>query len=108
LRELLGAPSIAEAAKRTGISERTGRRWLARDDVRQRLRDLEREAWAETARLLTGAGSSAVGVLRAVAEDRTAPASARVTAARSILDLGGDLVTMADLLRRVEVLEHGG
>jgi hypothetical protein len=49
--------------------------------------------------------SRAVDILMLVAEDTEAPASARVSAARSIIDQALKSAEMEDLVKRVEQLE---
>jgi chloramphenicol 3-O-phosphotransferase len=94
---------LAQAARESGIGERTLRRWLAEDDEFRRSVEVARtEVLEEAIQAMRHATRSAVDTLRGVMEDQEAPASARIAAARSILDRAFDL----GLAQRVAELEE--
>lgn len=102
---LIAAPSIADAARHAGISTRTFRRWLQREDFSQALTESARTAYSATIRRGQAASEQALETLLEVAADHAAPANARVAAARAILDLAVPLVVMDRTARRISETE---
>lgn len=99
-----GVPPAA-IAERLGVSLRSIRRYLASPGVRETLGRLRDERLRQLAgRALTEAGA-ALATLRAIVEDPTTPAQARVSAAGKLLDVALRLVEAVDLAERVEALE---
>jgi hypothetical protein len=106
LAALLVCPTISQAAKACGLHERTIRRYL--EDWRFRAAYLEarRAVVSQATAQLQAAGAEAVEALRDVMGDKAAPASARVSAARAVLELGHRGLEDEDLAHRLEVLEQ--
>ena len=102
---LLTEPTIAAAAAKAGVGERTLYRWLARDDFVEAYREARRKALGQAVARLQQLSSGAVAVLAQVAADKTAPASARVAAASKILDTAIKAVELEDLEQRIAALE---
>jgi uncharacterized protein (UPF0147 family) len=103
---LLVAPTLAEAAQVCGVSERTIRRWLqdeafARRYRRERMRMLE-----SCVNLLRQKSAAAVETLADVANDKASPAGARVSAARSLVELAIKGAEVQDLEERIGELEQ--
>jgi hypothetical protein len=69
-----------------GVSEATARRWLQREDFQERYREARQEAVSHATARLQQASSQAVDTLTSVMGDPTAPAAARVGAARIVLE----------------------
>ena len=106
LEALLTSPIIAAAAKKAGISERTGYRWLREDgEFRSRYREAKGQVIEHCTVLLAAGAHGAVAVLLKVANDAAAPSSARVLAAGKILDITLKVAGLDDLSGRVESLE---
>jgi len=105
LAGLLTAQTIAEAAELAGCGERTAYRWLRSEPVRSALSEALDIALSQAAAKAAGAMGSAVEVLLAIAQDITAPASARVSAARAILQNGVAMRESLELSERVAALE---
>lgn len=104
---LLSAPTLAEAAQQVGMHERTLRRWLAdKDHFRRALRAEQRAVLATVTARLQQVATKAVGALEAVMDDATAPHSARVTAARAVLELAHERIDLDDVTERLEALEQ--
>jgi DNA-binding MurR/RpiR family transcriptional regulator len=103
---LLTAPTIADAAHAASISEPTLWRWLQRDDFQAAYRQARREAVSQAVAYLQRVAGEAVDTLRAVMQDAQKPASARVSAARAVLDLAIRGVELEDLEARIHVLEQ--
>jgi transposase len=100
---LLEESSIAKAAERCGLSERTVRRWLQRDDFRQAFDQAKRTIMESTVARLTATSEKAVGALAKNVE--CGNPGTEVKAANVILSQVARLAELEDLQHRVEVLE---
>jgi hypothetical protein len=97
--------NVATIAERVSLSTRHVRRVLAEPETKAQLRELEDERLRTVARKAAALGGSAVDVLEAIATDADQPAPARVSAARTILDIMVKVADLADLAERVAALE---
>lgn len=102
---LLATPTIKAAAEVAGVPERTAHRWLREADFGALVADARRHVLAQACTRLVSSCSTAADVLRDVACDSSAPAAARVTAARTILELARGFVDVDDIGRRLATLE---
>ncbi|MBP2639693.1 MAG: phage protein [Firmicutes bacterium] len=102
---LLMAPNIAEAAKQTGISESTLWRWLQNESFQQRYRKVKSAALGQAVAQIHAAASSAALTLKDIACSEENPASSRVSAAKSILELAFKSHETEDLEYRMAELE---
>jgi uncharacterized protein (DUF885 family) len=102
---LLTQGTLAEAAQVAGIGEATLRRWLQLDDFKTAYRRARREAVSQAVAHLQRVSGEAVETLRAIMNDDQKPSSARVTAARVILELSIKAVELEDLEVRIAALE---
>jgi FAD/FMN-containing dehydrogenase len=102
---LLTQGTLAEAAQVAGIGEATLRRWLQRDDFQAAYRRARREAVSQAVAHLQKASGAAVDTLRGIMQDPHKLASARVTAARVILEIAIKAVELENLEVRLAVLE---
>jgi DNA-binding transcriptional MerR regulator len=103
---LLAVPTLGEAAQVCGVSERTLRRWLQDEIFAQRYRR-ERTRMLESAvNLLRRKSMAAVETLTEVADDKQSPAGARVSAARSLIELAIKGAEVQDLEERITELEQ--
>ncbi len=105
LSALLSAPTLEKAAAACGQSESTLLRYLKNDDFKAEYQAARRELVSLAVTGLQRASHGAVGVLIAVADDKEAPSSSRVSAARTILDYSLRAIELEDLQGRVEALE---
>jgi hypothetical protein len=106
IASLISTESVPEAAKKTGVGERTLWRWIK--DVEEfkvayaaARRELVRHAIIQVQRNM----GRAVKALMEIIESKDAPASSRVSAARTILEFGIRAVEVEDLEKRVAQLE---
>ena len=99
------AASQADVAKRLRISERHVRRLLALERVRKALDDAARTGLREASALLGRGAVRAARALISMASADAAATSARVAAARAVLEGGSRLVDLMDLERRIVELE---
>lgn len=102
---LLTAPSVGAAAQQAGIAEPTLYRWLKDAAFQTAYRDARRQVVQHAIVQVQRATGEAVETLRAVMQDPEAPASAKVSAAKAILETAVKAVELEDLEARIAMLE---
>ena len=102
---LLTAPSLAAAAQTAGIGEVTAWRWLKEPTFQTAYRDARRAVVQQAITQVQQATGEAVETLRGVMQDAEAPASARVSAAKAVLETAIKAVELEDLEARIVALE---
>jgi hypothetical protein len=105
LLSLVCGATVEAAARQCGLHEKTVRRRLAEPAFRRRLQELRTEMVVRTAGSLTAASTESVRTLLELQKPAT-PASVRLGAARTVLELGIKLREAADLESRVAALEE--
>ena len=103
LSHLTAAPSTSEAARQSGISARTIRRWLQDDDFRQELDHLREEAGELAAVQLQGLMLQSVIVIAEAMKDPSV--SVRLHAARTALSYGVRLGQLEKFQQQLEAVE---
>src|SRR4029453_10696766 len=83
---LLTAPRLADAAQTAGIGEVTAWRWLKDATFQTAYRAARRAVVQHAITQVQQATGEAVETLRSVMQDAEAPASARVSAAKAVLE----------------------
>jgi hypothetical protein len=106
LLSLLSHKTLKESALAAGVSMPTLWRYLRDPVFSLRYREARRELVECAMVRLQNDAEHAAKVLRDVADDKTAPASARVTAARTIIELSVKSVELGDLQQRLASLEE--
>jgi hypothetical protein len=104
LAALISSPTIAAAARTSGVHERTLRTMLTRGPLADAWRAARLAAVAHSSQRLAQATTRAVETLEAVMGDAAAPHSARVQAARAVLDHVASF-ELVDLSQRLDALE---
>lgn len=103
---LIAEPSVAAAAAKAGIGERTVHRWLREDGAfLAEYRRARREAFTQAVGLTQRSATAAVATLLRIMHDPKATWSSRVSAATHVLKFARDGIELDDLAARVEVLE---
>ena len=102
---LVTCPSITEAAAHCELAEVTLRRWLKQDGFQAAYREARRAVVQHAIVQVQQATGDAVETLRHVMQDPEAPASARVSAARVVLETAVKAVEIEDLEARILALE---
>lgn len=102
---LLSHANIRTAAKAVGVDEATLWRWLQDKDFHAAYMSIRRESVSLSIARLQQSSTEAVNTLKAIAKDKQAPASARVTAAKAIIEYSIKAVEIEDLAIRVAELE---
>jgi hypothetical protein len=106
LRAVISHPTLKEAAAAARVSETTLWRYMQDAAFSRRLREARRDAVNHAVIRLQRASSDAVTVLRDMMMREDAPASARIAAARTILDYAIRAVEIDELKARIEQLEE--
>src|SRR5215831_5635195 len=97
LAALLTCSAITDAAKQCGIGEVTLHRWLKDATFQAAYREARRAVVQHAITQVQQATGEAVETLRRVMQDPEAPASAKVSAAKNILDTAVKAVELEDL-----------
>ena len=105
---LLTAPSLAAAAQHAGLSEVIAWRWLKDATFQANYREARRAVVQHAIAQVQHATGEAVETLRSVMQDLEAPASARVSAAKAMLETALKGIEIDDLAARMAVLEALG
>lgn len=106
LTALLQSPDVPSAALAAGVTAQTLFRWLRENDCfKTAYREARREVVAQAVSQISANASKAARTLCDVCDDGDAPAGARVSAAKTLLDLAFRGVELDDLAARVELLE---
>jgi hypothetical protein len=103
---LLSESCIQEAARVAGISETTGYRWLKDADFKTAFKTLQDSITSDAVARIKGSMNIAVATLKYVMRDSEALPSARVSAARVILENSFKSIEIMDVLERLELLEN--
>ena len=108
IQALLVNPNVPTAATKAGVSERTLWRWLQDEKFQSDYKDARRKAVAVAIGNMQVACSEAIMTLRDVMTDTQNPATARVSAARAVLDMTLKSIEIEELTERIEKLEKRG
>ena len=102
---LLHTTTIAAAARNAGVGERTLRRWLAQPHFQAEYRRARRELIQGAIHILLHATGTATRTLVAIMDDTAQPATARVSAARCVLQLVMQALSKDELEAELTALE---
>lgn len=105
LAALLVNPTIKAACEESRIGETTGWRYLNEEKFKERYRKAQRQVVEHAIVRLRADAGDAAKALREIVDDSTAPASARVSAARTILEITFKSVEIYDVEGRMDALE---
>jgi AcrR family transcriptional regulator len=100
------SPTIEKAARAAGVSKATMFRWLAEDDFSKALREASSSLLEGAVATLQAGSSEAVEALRGVLADKLATDAAKVSAARTILDMALRCREMFEVEQRLAELEQ--
>lgn len=103
---LLTEPTIQQSAKKANVSEVTLWRWLQQPDFQTAYKQARREVVSQATAQLQQACTEAVTTLRDVMNNKLSTASARVSAARTVLETAQKSIELEDLVDRVESIER--
>ena len=103
---LLEQPTIQEAAAVAGVSYTTLWRWLQDPTFQGQYRKARRDAFGQATAQLQQASSAAVKALKEIIDDGEAPSSARVMAARTVLEMGLKAIEVEEIEARLIAVEQ--
>ena len=101
---LLSEPTIAAAATKARISERTLLRWLAESSFQARYRAARRQVVEQAiAQLQQGTGEAVEALRRNL---KCGVPAAEIAAAKAVIDFSTKAIELTDLIERIEALEQ--
>lgn len=103
---LLTTSTLQDASKKIGVSYSTLWRWLQESNFQKALKEARRQAVSQATSTLSKICHESVLTLQEIMNDKNAPASARVSAAKTVLDSGLKGVELDDLDARLAALER--
>lgn len=106
LAALLSSLTIRAAAKKAEVSESTLWRYLREPEFSKRYAEARRDAVEHLAVRLQSRASESAEILFKIAKDKEAPASARVTAAKAVIEHTLKAVELLDLDVRLKEIER--
>jgi DNA-binding MurR/RpiR family transcriptional regulator len=102
---LIAAETVEKAAEQINVAPSTIYRWMQDKDFKNSYRNAKSELVTHAITRLQQISSESAETLREIMQDKEKPASARVTAARAILDTAIKAVEYENLLVRIEKIE---
>ena len=105
LAALLAYPTHEQAAEAAGIAPRTLRLYLQDEEFRQAYDKRKRQLIALATTQLQQSLTDAIQALRDIIDSTTASDSAKIAAARVLLDHGLKYSELIDLVKRLEAVE---
>lgn len=106
LSALLSSMTRKEAAEKSGISERTIYAYLQEPEFRERYEAEKRAILNRTGIMLQKSMQPAIQTLYDIVNDKEAGNSARIQAARSILEYGIKTTELIEVYKRMDEIEN--
>lgn len=103
---LLTEPTIQLAADKAGVGETTLYRWMKEESFDKAFKEARKSALSQTISRLQQTTTDAVNTLKSVMENEESPASSRVTAAKTVLEMAFKAYELEDLAAKVEEMEQ--
>lgn len=104
--DMLSCKTLREVAARNGISERSLRRIRGKEEFQRVLATARAEAFERVIDSVYASAPDSVQQLIGIMNDPKAPASARVSASRSILEYAHSYYNQIEILDRIAALEQ--
>ena len=105
IEALMLTNTMARAAKRANVCEKTIYRWMKEDHFQTALREARRDALAHTTTRLQQVSTRAVDTLEGIMDDEKASSASRVSAARLSLDMMYHGAALDDIVERLKTME---
>ena len=105
LQALLTTRNKTEAAKQAGISTRTLSEYLKQEDFQIALSEACEDVIGDATKAIQLGLTPAIAALREICEDADGKPTARIAAAKAILEYGLRFTEFADVLRQLQGLE---
>lgn len=106
LEALLICPTVKEAAEQSGLSESTLYRYLGKDEFKEAYRKTKKEIMRTTSNQIQLTALIAIETLKEIMQDKKAVGMARVTAAKTVLDLSYQTHRDEDIYTELEELRE--
>lgn len=103
---LLSSDTQAEAAKKTGIAERTLRSYLADPEFNAEYQRRKRQLVSDATRQIQSSYQAAINALRGIVESDISAESSKISAARALLEYGLKFTEFNEVMLKVEELEN--
>ena len=105
LTALLTQPSLVKAAEVVGVSEVTLWRYMQDDNFQQALKEAKQQAVEQAIIRIQQVTGEAVEVLYEVMTNPNTPASSRVSAAKTILEMNFKVIENEEINKRLDEIE---
>jgi pyocin large subunit-like protein len=102
---LISEPTVDKAADAVGVNRRTLYRWLDEPAFTAKFHKARRQTFTHAVSMAQKYAPMALNNLAVIANDKTAPHSARVSASKAVLDFGRESLELDDLATRLAALE---
>lgn len=106
IANLLTESTVKEAAQKSGIGEATAYRWMKDPAFQEAYREARWQSVSQAISQSQQLSVEAMNTIRSIMNNESAPAGARLSAARSILEFAVKTAELEDLTARVETLEQ--
>lgn len=103
---LMTRDTITQAHEQAGISQASAYKYLKDPIFKKAMSDMRTEAMRTVTQKLMNSGTDAVDALTTIMNDKTAAHTARVSAARAILEHLTKTFELSDIVERLEKLEN--
>lgn len=103
---ILTCSTYEEVAEKAGVSKSTIYRLRKKPDFQEVINQVKNSMFQETMHKAQGYCMESLEVLRSIMNDVTATDSSRVSAARTILELGINADERENIIRKIEELER--
>jgi len=105
IASLISCPTVKQAAKKAGVAEKTLHRWLKEDEFITAYVKARGEIVSYAVCQMQKNMPKAINALAEITDDSNMPASARVSAARTLIDMSLKAIEHEDLQLRIRNVE---
>jgi len=102
---LIAEPTVILACEKSGVPERTVRRWLTLPAFKAAYNLARRQTFTHAMSMATRYAPAALNTLAKIASDSSAPHAARVTASTAMLKFSRESIELDNLAERLDALE---
>lgn len=103
---MLTCSTFKEVSEKTGISIATIRRYRHNKEFQEILENVKQEIYNETIQKAQGYCLESLNVLKSIMNDKTATDSARVSAARTIIEFGINVKEQEAIIDQIKEIER--
>ncbi|MBL8999719.1 MAG: hypothetical protein JNK25_01120 [Phycisphaerae bacterium] len=103
---LIAEPTVILACEKSGVPERTVRRWLTQPAFKAAYNLARRQTFTHAMSMATRYAPAALNTLAKIASDSAAPHAARVSASTAMLKFSRESIELDSLAERLDALER--